>query len=750
MTRPIALLGAAFAAGYVALAAMAPPEEKPWIAYGGGADSSRFFDSKQIGKDNVAALQVAWVYPYGESVFHPLMVHGTIYGRGRSGAIVALDARTGREIWIHDGMQGMTTRGMSYWESTDGRDRRLIFSMNDFLQEIDAATGKSIMTFGTEGVVDLREGLGRDPATVTRIQSGTPGQVFENLILLGSATGEGYSSPPGDLRAYDVVTGKLAWQFHTVPHPGEFGYETWPKDAWKYIGGTNTWGELSIDTKRGIAYFPTASPTYDFYGADRIGANLFSDCLLALDAHTGKRLWHFQTTHHDIWDYDNNAAPQLTTITRDGASVDVVALAGKTGFLYVFDRVTGTPIWPIEERPVPKSDMPGEETWPTQPFPTNPPPFVRQSFSMDDVSPHTNVTVKARQDFMDKLAGAKNLGLFTPITTNWTVHAPGNNGGALFGTTSSEPTTGRVYVVGQDNPSVLRLYKPGEGPATPGGPLSPGQAVYQRHCQGCHGPGRAGTDVAPSLLTLPDRMNGASIQELIATGTGQMPPFAHLSADEIDQVTTFVLSPALGRGGRGAGPGVDSSAPPAELVVATGGAKARPAAVLGRRGGPPAYPEGVPAHVQYSINGAYGTIGNLMKPPYTTITAYDLNKPAILWKAGFGDDPSLAAEGLTGTGITQMRNSVLVTSSGLLFGIGGDGHIRAYDANTGLVLWTAKLGGGSGVRGSPIFYELEGREFLLVPVGPAGAGRGGGMTPRVPTPAETQLPSGYVAFALPK
>ena len=213
--------------------------------------------------------------------------------------------------------------------------------MNDYLQEIDAATGLSITTFGTNGVVDLREGLGRDPATIGRIQSGTPGRIFENLILLGSATGEGYMSPPGDLRAYDVLIGKLVWQFHTVPHPGEFGYETWPKDAYKYIGGTNTWGEITVDAERGIAYFPTGSPTYDYYGADRPGANLFANCLLALDARTGKRLWHFQNVHHDLWDFDNNAAPQLTTIKKDGKDIDVVAMAGKTGFLYVFDRVTG-------------------------------------------------------------------------------------------------------------------------------------------------------------------------------------------------------------------------------------------------------------------------------------------------------------------------------------------------------------------------------------------------------------------------
>src|SRR5215210_3642617 len=374
----VAALGSAITMG------LSAADNKWWIDYAGGPASSRYFPSAEINKSNVANLTVAWTYPYGEAGFNPIVAQGTIYGRGRNGAIVALDAKTGKEIWIHDAMQAMSARGMNYWESKDGKDRRLIFSMNDFLQEIDARTGLSIATFGRNGVVDLRQGLGRDPATIGRIQSGTPGKIFENSILLGSATGEGYLSPPGDLRAYDVLSGKLVWQFHTVPHPGEFGYETWPKDAYKYIGGTNTWGELSVDAERAIAYFPTGSPTYDYYGADRPGANLFANCLLALDARTGKRLWHFQNVHHDLWDFDNNAAPQLTTIRRDGKEIDVVAMAGKTGFLYVFDRVTGAPMWPIEERPVPKSEMPGEQSWPTQPYPTSPPPFVKQLFTRDD------------------------------------------------------------------------------------------------------------------------------------------------------------------------------------------------------------------------------------------------------------------------------------------------------------------------------------------------------------------------------
>ncbi len=307
--------------------------------------------------------------------------------QGRNGAIVALDATNGKELWIHDGLTGMTPRGMNYWQSADGSDRRILFAVESYLQAIDANTGQSILTFGRNGVVDLREGLARGPET-PRVQSNSQGRVFENLLILGSAPGEGWMSPPGDIRAYDVLSGHLVWQFHTVPQPGEFGYETWPKDAYKYVGGVNSWGEFSVDEARGIVYVPTGSPTYDFYGADRIGANLFGNCLLALDARTGTRLWHFQTVHHDLWDYDNVATPQLITVTHGGARIDAVAFAGKTGFMYVFDRLTGEPLWPIEERPVPPSDVPGEQAWPTQPFPTVVPPFARQTWSLADVNPY--------------------------------------------------------------------------------------------------------------------------------------------------------------------------------------------------------------------------------------------------------------------------------------------------------------------------------------------------------------------------
>lgn len=734
------------------------PSDVWWPGYGNGADNSRYFASRQISKANVNQLQVAWTYPFGDTGGNPLVVRGVIYGRGRNGSVVAVDAKTGREMWVRENMGAMTWRGMMYWESRDGRDQRLIFTMNDLLQELDAKTGRSIMSFGTSGVTDLREGIdGRDPASISGIESRTPGEVFENLIILGGFTGEDYMSPPGDLRAYDVLSGKLVWTFHTVPRPGEFGYDTWPKDAWKYVGGANTWGELTVDTQRGIVYFPTGSPTYDYYGADRIGANLFGTSIVALDARTGKRLWHFQMVHHDLWDHDNNAAPQLTTIRQNGRNRDVVAVAGKTGWLYVFDRVTGEPIWPIEERPVAKSDMPGEEAWPTQPFPTKPEPFAKQSLSVDDVNPY--LPPAEYEALKEKVRNAKNGGLFTPIGFTDTVHIPGANGGALFGGTAAEPRTGAVYVITQNNPGILRLLRPGETVGRGGAAaLPPGQVVYQRDCQVCHGADRQGTgNGAPLVHTVSDpvnniiagapRVDAALIRTVVTAGRGRMPAFPHLTEDEVNALVQYLTAaPGRGRGagGRGAGPG-GSGAPP-ELIAGSGSAWTRPAAARGGRGLPP-YPEGVPQRERYTIN-TYGTINNGMKPPFTTIVKYDLNdNPVIKWRVGFGDDPELAARGVTGTGVTQMRNSIIVTESGLVFGAGRDNHIRAWDSETGTEVWSARFGGN--FTGSPAMYQMDGRQYVLVPAaGTAGGGRGGGGGRGVgPSPAAG--PMGWVAYALP-
>jgi glucose dehydrogenase len=432
-----------------------------WSDYSGGSDSAQYSALEQINRSNVAKLEVAWTYPTGDNnkyFFNPLVVDNVVYVLAKNNSIVALDAVTGKEIWTHPSgpeIRIITNRGINYWESKDRKERRLLFASNHFLRAIDARTGQTIESFGTNGAVNLKEGLGRDPKTLSLVQSTTPGRVFEDLLILGSATNQGYGSAPGDLRAFDVRTGRVVWTFHTIPHPGEFGYETWPKDAWQKVGGANIWSELTLDEKRGILYAPTASAKYNFYGVDRAGANLFADCLLALDARTGKRLWHFQMVHHDIWDYDDPTAPKLLTIHQNGNAIDVVAQVSKQGFVWVFNRVTGEPIWPIEERPVPKSDMAGETTWPTQPFPTKPPPYARQKFTVDDLSPYLSAEDRAR--FRDQILSARNEGLFTPPAKRGTIQMPGNNGGANWGGAAVDPSKGTLVVVSKDLPSLLKL-----------------------------------------------------------------------------------------------------------------------------------------------------------------------------------------------------------------------------------------------------------------------------------------------------
>ncbi len=704
---------------------MAAQTHSTWSDYAGAADAAQYSSLTQINRTNVKQLKVAWSYPTGDGnkyLFNPIVVDGTMYVLAHDHSIVALDAATGKELWVHPTDPKttlITNRGINYWESADHSDRRLLFAVNNFLQEIEARTGKSVADFGEKGRVDLRQGLGRDPESLSLVQSTTPGRVFEDLLILGSATNEEYESGPGDIRAYNVRTGSLAWTFHTVPHPGEFGYETWPKDAWKTVGGANAWSGLSVDAKRGIVFIPTASPKYNFYGADRAGANLFGDCLIALDARTGKLIWYFQMVHHDIWDYDNGTAPMLLTVRHNGKMVDAVAQAGKEGFVWVFNRETGEPLWPIEERAVPKSDMPGEVTWPTQPFPLKPPPFARQSFTVNDLSPF--MESEERQQLIRQMDGARNQGLFTPPGLTDTVEMPGNNGGANFQGAAVDPEHGVLFVVSKDLPSMLKLeLNPTE--LTPAGSSveEKGRAVYQSRCSLCHGAGLAGQPPAvPSLLDVGSRLTADQIREVVTHGRGLMPALSKLDDSNLDSLLAYLSHPELAPASTVHNPAPDSasiSVPPEKLRYRSS------FGFMFTNSGLPA-----------------------IAPPWTTLTAYDLNQGIIEWQVPLGEVPELAEKGIRNTGSHFPKAGPVVTAGGLVFTGTRDRKVRALDSETGKVLWEAEV--GAAVEGMPAVYQIDGHEYVVF----CAAAQATTHTHNLPGhPAvQTPIPGAYVVFTLP-
>ena len=709
---------------------------KTWSDYLGGADSAQYSALDQINKSNVSQLEQVWFYPAGNNGFrfgfNPIVVDGTMYVLGKDNSVVALDAASGREVWVYDTEKprSITHRGINYWESKDRSDRRLFFSANNMLWALDARTGKLVESFGDHGRADLREGLGRDPKTIRRIEPSTPGRVFENLLILGSATGEEYGSPPGDLRAFDVRTGKQVWSFHTIPHPSEFGYDTWPKDAWKYIGGTNTWGEITVDEKRGIAYFPTGSPTYDFYGADRKGANLFSDCLLALDARTGKYLWHYQTVHHDLWDYDLTAAPKLLTVKHDGKMVDIVAQAGKNGFLYVFERVTGKPLWPIEERKVPQSDMPGEEAWRTQPFPTAPPPFARQRFTADDINPYI-ANPSERAKLRDTILSARNEGLFTPPGTRETIEMPGNNGGGNWGASAIDPQSGMLYIESKDAPSLLKLEPKLPRRQMTGSAATQGRVIYLQNCQSCHGLELKGQPPAvPALSDAFARLGPERIKSTVTIGAPPMPAFTELSNEDVASLVAYLKEP-------------DTAHVPPDVIAFLTAPRMPP---------PPATSE--TGQSRYWTGYGYMNSSEgypAIKPPWSTLTAYDLNKGTIKWQIPLGEVAAAVGNGIKDTGSYWPRGGPVVTAGGLIFvGTKSDNKLRAYDRDSGKPVWAKEL--PAGPEGVPSIFEVNGREYIAISARPAAAL--GGMEGSPPQSARSNTKQGqtqgYYVFALPQ
>ena len=756
------LTGLAAVAVVVATSTAQPSTDVWWTGYGNGPDNARYFASRQIDKANVDRLDVAWTYPHGDTGSSPIVVRGVVYGRGRNGSLVAVDAKTGKERWVRENMGGMTSRGINYWESADGRDQRLIFAMNGLLQQVDAKTGKSIMSFGTNGVVDLRVGIdGRDPDTIGNIQSNTPGEMFENLPPVGSATGEGYMSPPGDIRAYDVLTGKLVWTFHTVPRPGEFGYETWPKDAWKYVGGTNNWGEMTIDTPRGIAYVPLGSPTYDFYGADRTGANLFGTSIVALNARTGKRLWHFQLVHHDLWDMDPSAAPQLTTIRHNGRNRDVVVVTSEDR-LAVRVRSSDGRANMANRRAAGSEERDGRGTELADAALSDQSAAVHQAhIRRVETSAPPALRRSARRS---EAAGRRGQqGIFTPISYEGHRPRAGEQRRHAVRRRCVRSSQRRGLRRRAREPGIVRLLRPGEGRGGGGAPpLPPGRSVYQQNCQSCHGSesrGRAGrrlalVHVAPIRRTTSSPVRRASTprpsEESLRPARGACPRFRTSRATDLDNLVTFLTTawrgsrraaPGRGRGPRWSRHDCVGCTARADCRVRIGLDAARSARRTRTRRGDTVSGGHAGLHALHDQRVQHGRQSHQ--------AAVHDNREVRLERASDQVAHRLrrrsGARGARHHGHRRAGGESTASSSpnrASLFGAGLDNHIRAWDSDTGKQLWSSRFGGS--FTGSPVMYLMSGTQYLLVAAASTVGPPANGAASTLPT-----APMGWVAYTLP-
>jgi len=667
---------------------------REWSSYGGSPDQTRYSPLTQINRSNVQALRVAWSYDTGETgglQTQPIVVDGVLYGLTPNHKAFALDAQTGRHLWTFDsGVPSRgANRGVMFWKSGSGEDARVFVAVDTFVYAVDARSGRPIASFGAGGRLDLRDDLGRDPKTQS-VRLTSPGAVYRDLLIVGGRISEGLPASPGDVRAYDVRTGTRRWSFHTIPHPGEAGYDTWPKTAWTYSGAANNWAGMALDEARGIVYVPTGSASADFYAANRAGDNLFANSLLALDAASGRRLWHFQTVRHDIWDRDLPSPPNLVTVRQGGRTIDAVAQTSKHGFIFLFDRVTGRPLFPIEARSFPRSGVPGERTAGTQPIPLRPKPFARQQLTEADL---TTRTPAVRDWALAEFRKMRGGGLFVPLAIGTpTIVFPGFDGGAEWGGSAVDAETGWLYVNANDLPWT--------GSLAPAEPPVDGRALYRQHCASCHRDDLAGAPPQiPALAGIGSRRSGAELAATVRSGAGRMAGFPALTANAVNAIVEYVTT------GR-ARPAATGPSPSTLPYRFTGYKKFLD-------------PDGYPA----------------VRPPWGTLSAVDLNTGEYAWQIPLGEYPALVEQGLRDTG-TENYGGPIVTAGGLLF-IGAtnyDRKFRAFDKATGALLWETTLPFSG--NATPATYEAGGRQFVVIA---AGGGKSGG-------------PSGgiYVAFALPE
>jgi quinoprotein glucose dehydrogenase len=641
-------------------------------AYGGGPEGIRYSTLAQIDRSNVGRLQVAWTYDSaegpGNTQCQPIVVGGVLYGVTPKHNIVALNASTGKPLWkFESGVEGRgPNRGVTFWSS--GSDRRIYAAVRHWLYALNAETGKPIPDFGADGRIDLREGLGRDPAKQSTVLT-TPGIIYKDLLIVGGRTNEGLPATPGDVRAYDVRTGKMRWAFHTIPRPGEFGYETWPTLAWKVSGSANNWAGMAVDHKRGIVFVPTGSAADDFYGADRLGDNLFANTLLALDANTGKRKWHFQAVKHDIWDRDFPSPPVLVRVKRGSRWVDAVAQCTKSGHLYLFERATGKSLLPIEYKEYPRSDVPGESASAKQPLPTKPAPFSRQIVTEEML---TRRTPEANKWAVEKFRTFYGGTPFVPFRAGReTIIFPGFDGGAEWGGQAFDPETQLLYVNANEMVWTSSLAK-GDKPRS-------ARQLYLRHCANCHSDNMAGAPPQmPSLLKLGPKRDLAAVSRISREGAGRIPAFPNLSDSEVRAVSEYVLS----RESKPVQP--DEEAAITLEYRFTGYHKFLD-------------PEGYPA----------------VAPPWGTLNAINLNTGEYAWKIPLGQYPELAAKGLTDTG-SENYGGPVVTAGGLVFiaATNYDRKFRAFDKSSGKLLWETTLPFSG--NATPAVYSAGGRQFVVV------------------------------------
>ena len=668
-------------------------QNKGWPAYG-GANGDHYSQLKQINRRNVHRLKQAWVFDTGEKgdiETNPIVVGRTLYATTPDGKVIALDAATGKLRWKFDSGVASTqpSRGVAYW--TDGTGERIFAGVMNYLYCLDAKTGKPVSSFGDDGRIDLRKGL-REPWEKQSIALTTPGVIYKNLIIVGGRDPETHPAPPGDIRAFDVRTGALRWVFHTIPRPGEAGYETWPAGAWKTAGAANNWTGMTVDAERGVVYVPAGSAVMDFYGGDRIGNDLYADCLLALDAETGKLLWHFQGVHHDVWDRDFPTPPALYTVEKNGQSIPALAQITKQTYVFLFNRVTGAPLFPIHERPFPASTVPGEKTSPTQPVPDAPAFFGRQQLTADML---TNRTPEAHAWAVDAFSKLRSGGQFYPLAVGrQTVIFPGLDGGGEWSGPAVDPISDTLFVGSSE-----MAWIGGLEPVTAGG--SAGEKIYSQQCAICHGVNRAGSPpTIPSLVEVEKRLGKEKIVEQIHHGTGRMPAFPNLDDAKIAALLEYLRAPA------DAGKDASASSSTPEYVF-TGYRKFLD-------------PEGYPA----------------VAPPWGTLNAIDLKTGKYLWKITLGEYPELAAKGMKNTG-SEIYGGPIVTAGGVLF-IGGtvyDRKFRAFDTRNGKLLWETVLP-FAGIA-TPSTYMVDGRQYVVIAAS-------GGRDPKRPVGGE------YVAFALPR